>query len=294
MEIPAIDLIHNNEIVDFAFRTMEEIEAKVTSQNIKDVPHRHNYYTILWAKEACGQHFIDYKEYQIKSNKVFFVSPGQVHQVISNKGASGYVILFSQRFLQQNHINEDFIQNLGLFSDVYNVPPIYLDKEGVHNLAQLICEMEKVFNGDELYKLDKLGAYLKLFVIECNKYASSPNHDFSLMDKNSHHIIKRFKIELEKKFTQWHKVINYADVLNISPDYLNSVVKSAIGKSAKEYIQQRIITEAKRLGVHTQLSSKEIAFRLGFEDPSHFSRYFKNIEKISFSSFRKELIVAYE
>lgn len=290
MDIPSIDLLHKGAPTDFAFRTMEEIEKHVKSENIKDVPHRHNYYTILWAKQACGQHFIDYKEYQIKPNKVFFVSPGQVHQVVVGKGASGVVIMFTQQFLRKNHINEEFIQNMGLFSDTYNVPPLYIDSKGNDRLNHIVSEIKTAFEDDEPFKMDRLGAFLKLFVIECNRYATIPKEDFPEVDQSGKQIVKQFKSELENNFSQWHKVNDYADALNITPDYLNSVIKSAIGKSAKEYIQKRIITEAKRLGVHTQMSSKQIAYELGFDDPSHFSRYFKNLESISFSEFRKQLL----
>ncbi|NJO90517.1 MAG: AraC family transcriptional regulator [Chloroflexia bacterium] len=75
----------------------------------------------------------------------------------------------------------------------------------------------------------------------------------------------------------------------MSPDYLNSVIKSGVGKTAKELIQQRIILESKRYGLHTQLTTKEIAYKLGFEDPSHFSRFFKTSEGISFAQFRLDV-----
>jgi len=91
---------------------------------------------------------------------------------------------------------------------------------------------------------------------------------------------------LEKNYSQWHQVNTYAMQLNITPDYLNNVIKSSIGKTAKELIVQRIIMEAKRLGLHTVLSLKEIAFALGFEDPSHFSKFYKNETGQPFSDFR--------
>lgn len=69
ISIPAFDLQHENHKVDFALRTMEEIHAR--QGNKPDLPHRHNYFTILWASKACGQHFIDYREHLITPHLIF-------------------------------------------------------------------------------------------------------------------------------------------------------------------------------------------------------------------------------
>lgn len=94
---------------------------------------------------------------------------------------------------------------------------------------------------------------------------------------------------MESAFVKWHKVGQYANEMNISPDYLNNVIKTNIGITAKEFIQNRVVLEAKRLGVHTGLSSKEIAYNIGFDDPSHFSKFYKNVTGESFTNFRNTL-----
>ena len=63
--------------------------------------------------------------------------------------------------------------------------------------------------------------------------------------------------------------------MHISPDHLNRTIKSLIGKTAKEYIQSRIIIAAKRLIFFTDKSAKEIGYELGFSEASHFSAFFK-------------------
>jgi len=62
-----------------------------------------------------------------------------------------------------------------------------------------------------------------------------------------------------------------------------------MGRNAKELIQQRLILEAKRMGLHTLMSNKEIAFHIGFNEPSHFSRFFTKVEGYSFTTFRTSL-----
>ncbi len=286
-KIPSLDLTHNNEKVSFAFRTMEEIYERIG--NKPDKPHRHDYYTILWAKKVCGLHYIDYKEYPIKPNYIFFVNPGQVHQVVTFGEPEGGVIMFTREFLHQNMIPEEFLFNLGLFSDTATTPPLIIDKNAIGKIQVVVKDIKNTFSQNNNYRSELLGAYLKVFLIECNQLLPSPQIQNIQSLESGRLILREFKTLVEKKFVHWHKVNEYANSLNISPDYLNNIIKTTIGKTAKEFIQERINLEAKRLGVHTQLTNKEIAFQLGFDDPSHFSKFFKNIEGQSFSNFRSSL-----
>lgn len=286
--IPTHVLQHENENVFFAFRTVEENHLKEEAH--KSVPHRHDFYTIILVKNAEGSHFIDYEEHKLSSQIAFFVSPGQVHQVIiENDNPSGDILMFNQEFLTRNYISEDFISNLGMFSCGVNTPPLCLPKESFDKLSYWSNQINQAFNENSAFKFDIIASNLKLFLIECNR------HSIQSMDKNPQNIqsgrpiIKQFKDLLEKHFTNWHKANEYAAAMNITPDYLNNVLKTNIGKTTKEMIFQRIILEAKRLGLHTSSSNKEIAYQLGYEDPSHFSRIFKKETNQSFTAFRKDL-----
>jgi len=286
-QIPSYELLHNGEPIDFVVRSVAEVVKLFGPLN--DVPHRHNYYTILWSQNDSGLHRIDYKEYKMLSNDIFFVSPNQVHQVLHNKNPEGIVILFSCSFLGKNFIDMNFISNLGLFSEIGESPPIKINDKTASNLLKISKDMIACFESDEIFRFDSIGAYLKLFLIECNKFAHHAKSENPQTIQSSKSILRRFKELLEENFILWHKVSDYAQKLNISPDYLNATIKSGIGKTAKELIQQRIILEAKRLVLHTELSAKEISFQLGFEDPSHFSKFFKNSENQSFADFKTKL-----
>jgi len=76
--------------------------------------------------------------------------------------------------------------------------------------------------------------------------------------------------------------------LNISPDHLNRIIKAHSGKTAKELIQNRILIASKRLLYFTNLSTKEIAFELGFSEPSNFSSFFKKLSSFTPSDFREK------
>lgn len=256
---------------------------------VADEPHRHNYYSIIWSFTATGKHIIDFKEYDIVPDHIFFVSPWQVHQVITDPDPTGVVILFTPEFLQKNSIKEDFISNLKLFRSSDETPPLPITMEMSKRLKQFSEEMRLAFESEDEMRYDTIGAYLKLFLITCNGHCSLfPQANPQTLEVGRS-LTKSFKLLVEQHFNEWHQVQEYARELNVTPNYLNEVIKSGLNISAKDYIQQRVTLEAKRLLTFTSKSAKEIGFHLGFEDPSHFSKFFKSRTGHSLQTFKESI-----
>jgi AraC-like DNA-binding protein len=236
-----------------------------------------------------GQHIIDFREYPILTDHIFFVSPRQVHQVIVNSPLKAYVILFTSEFLEKNSIRYDFISNLKLFQGIDETPPLPIKEITADKLRIFADNMLAAFTNQEDMFLETIGAYLKLFLIECNGHCSLfPGSNLQSIEV-SKTLVKNFKDLVEKQYTTSHQVKYYAESLNVTPNYLNEVIKTSINIPAKEFIQNRLILEAKRLAVFTEKSAKEIGFELGFEDPSHFSKFFKTNAGQSLQSFKENL-----
>jgi len=286
-KIYSYQLISNGAPVPFMMKTMEEIDAHLGG--IADNPHRHNYYTVIWPLTATGKHIIDFREYPILPHHLFFVSPEQVHQIITDPEPTGYVILFTSEFLEKNSIRPDFIANLKLFQKSDETPPLQLTPHMIQVLRLFAEQMLSAYRmKDDLY-LETIGAYLKLFLIECNgKCQVNPGTNPQSIEVEKT-IVKNFKAIVEKHYAEWHQVKDYAEELNVTPNYLNEVIKLAMDVSAKDFIQNRIVLEAKRLAVFTGKSAKEIGFDLGFEDPSHFSKFFKTNAGQSLGDFRESV-----
>lgn len=269
----------------FELKRMENIYD--TNAGRVDNPHRHDYYTILLINQAKGKHIVDFQSYQLTQNQVFFVAPRQVHQVIEEARSSGAVLLFSSQFLIENGIHTTFISDINLFHDYGDAPPLLIDDSLKKQLFELVEKMEHELSHNSRFTYESIGAYLKLFLIACHHACSLSREDNPQIIEASLSILRSFKDTLEQHYTQAHEVRFYADRLSISADHLNKTVQRLIGKTAKELIQSRITTEAKRLLLHSDNSAKEIAYHLGFNDPAYFSRFFKKCTGISISAFRK-------
>ncbi len=271
--------------LDFNLQSMELIYDQAQGQ--ADEPHRHDYYTLLLVEQAEGQHAVDYQTYPFARQEVHFVSPGQVHQVEVWKRPKGWVITFSKDFLVENNIPERFISNLNLFRPFGENPPLALDQITFDRLRRIIQEMLDCMPTDLIYRTRALGALLQLFLIYCNNTLTLDTQQLDEEDAGVC-ILRDFKGLLEKHYQDWHKVSDYASELFISPKHLSATIKTITGKTAKTFIQDRLTLEAKRLLLHTDLSVKEIAYRMGFEEPLHFSGFFKKQTGISPSDYREQ------
>jgi len=287
-KIYTLELKYNGLPAHFVFKSMEEIDE--AAGGISDDPHRHNYYTVIWPFGAIGKHIIDFREYPIARDNIFFVSPWQVHQVITDARPSGYVILFTSEFLNKNSIRHDFVSNLKLFRDSDDTPPLPVNAEMASKLKHFADNMKAAFQEQSEMSLETAGAYLKLFLIECNGHCSINPVSNPQNAEVSRNLVKNFRDLVEKNHFRWHQVQNYAEALHVTPNYLNEVIKGAMNIPAKEVIQSRIILEAKRMALFTVKTNKEIGFDLGFDDPAHFSKFFRNNANQSLLEFRESIV----
>lgn len=268
----------------FDIKKMEDIYDH--KNGLVDAPHRHDFYIILLIFKAKGTHIIDFNEFLLENHQVFFLSPGQVHQMIELKKSFGWVITFSRQFMIKNNIDYRFIEDINLFQDYGYTPPLSLNKIQFHQLNLYTQEIFETFNAESKFRLAAIGAWIKLFLIYSNNICSTHPKDPQQLQTGSL-ILTSYKDLVEQHFSKWHKVQQYAEALHVTPDHLNRTIKSLIGKTAKEYLQSRIIIEAKRLLTFSENSAKEIGYGLGFTEPANFSNFFKKCTGHSPSTFRK-------
>lgn len=275
----------SNTSATFGISKMEEIYIK--RKGILDTPHRHDFYTILLINSAKGKHIIDFNEHLIEGNELFFLAPGQVHQLIEEEESNGFSIVFSEDFLLENNIPYEFIEDINLFNNEGNSSSLKINREEKEKLNRYSLEMFNLQKDKSYLHLQAIGSLLKLFLISCNNLCTL-NHNTAKNSNSNFTTIKDFKNLINEHYKSWHQTSDYAKKLNISPDHLNRIIKAHSGKTAKELIQNRILIASKRLLYFTNLSTKEIAFELGFSEPSNFSSFFKKLSSFTPSDFREK------
>ena len=95
-----------------------------------------------------------------------------------------------------------------------------------------------------------------------------------------------FRVAVEERFTQTRQVVDYAHLLGYSVRTLSRATEAAAGVSSKQFIDQRVVLEAKRLLAHTDWTAATIAQSLGFSSATNFSKYFRQRTGVSPLTFR--------
>ncbi|MHB9056135.1 MAG: AraC family transcriptional regulator [Paludibacteraceae bacterium] len=268
----------------FSLRKLEDVEHNYKDSTEK--PHRHDYYTILFIEKGEGTHFIDFMEYKLEDNTIYFILPGQMHQLVFTAEPVGWLVTFTEEFLIANSIPEKLINDIYLFNDFGQSPPLPLNEKDLPIYKSLIEQMYHYSSSLETYTLEAVGAVVKLFLIQSNNHCTLRKTNNPQLIETGNHILRTFKHLLNEKYTQTHRVSDYADDLSVTADYLNKTVKNLTGKSAKDHIQSKLITEAKRSLLFSNITNKELSFDLGFDESAHFNNFFKKITGQTPSEFR--------
>lgn len=251
-------------------------------------PHVHTFYEIIWFTEAGGVYTVDFHDYDIQANSIFVLSPGQVHCFDGKTRHKGVVLKFRTDFLDDMNADKESFVKYSIFNAFYS-SPYYLVSNP--EIARELQELTRKMDGEQAQDTgfghqELLRSLVKIFLINVYRYGS--RHGSPQLDtmKPSHRLFVMFRNMLEQKFSTMHLVQDYADNLNVSAKTLSNSVKECADKAPLTFINDRISLEAMRLLRFTDLRIKEIAYRLGYDDPSYFVKFFKRQTGIQPSEFR--------
>jgi len=255
--------------------------------NIKS-SHRHNFYQILWVTKGRGTHFIDFNDYPVKPHSLYFLSPGQVHGWKLTEEVTGYGIVFTNEFFSRSLHDKSVLSDLPYFYTVNTHPLLHINDEQAETFDDIIQRIEREYQSQLIDRDDMLCAYLRILLIEAKRLYRPTETTYTA--SSGFRITKKFLLLIEENFLAKKSVSEYAKLLGITANHLNETVKRTTGKTAGELIRNRLLLEAKRLLIHSELGSSEIAHCLNFEDPSYFGRFFKKYTHHSPGDFREKSI----
>ncbi|MGF7041623.1 helix-turn-helix domain-containing protein [Mucilaginibacter lappiensis] len=234
--------------------------------------------------KAGGQVIIDFTEYQLEQDALFFINVGQYYQF--GEHCSGTMIYYNRDFYCVEIHDKEVACDGILFHNVYEIPVVLMSAQESLNMQQIIGEMKVEIERNDSSMEEMLRILLKQLIIKATRLWKR-KHQVTTEDAHAEAEFSRtFSQLVEWHYTKHHTVANYADLLNISPKALNKRITRYSNTSPNDIIKNRIIMEAKRLLVHTTLSVKEIGYKLGYDDPSYFIRLFAKQADASPQSFR--------
>lgn len=276
--------------IDFTILSIPDIHPQIPFKSPK---LRADYFSFILTIDGSGTYFLDDNKFPFDSETIYFTNPGHLKSYELNDSKDGYVITLTDNFLRENVHPEIFGEFPFLLAEI--APPKKMSEIDFEEFKTLYKQLLNEFNRDSGYKNKILGNLFGVLLIKIKEKYWSNYNPIEEGNKNSH-IVKSFKQLLETEFRKVMEreqngrklqVQHIAESLNLHPNYLNSVIKSKTGRTVNDWVTKRTLSVAKSLLMDSSYSSKEIAYRLGFSEPTHFGRFFKKHTQLTPTRFRK-------
>lgn len=254
---------------------------------------RTNYYSFLLIETGKGRYTIDNQQFDLGPYSFYFTNPGHLKSFAIEELLEGYMLTFSENFVKQHFSGEFFTLYPFLIHETS--PVMQLDAAIYAELSAIFEQMLREYKGRAMYKSAILTKYLAILLYKTKELLWT--HQATGRSQQRHRaawLVSAFKKGLNNNFSQLAtgqtgkiaSIKEFAEQLNVHPNYLTNVVKAETGKPASEWIQERTLAEAQSLLNNTTLSISEITFRLGFSDSAHFAKFFRKHTGASPSAFR--------
>lgn len=243
-------------------------------------------YQIIWVSEGLDSIAVDFETITSLPNSIIFLTPGRVARLKHGcKPSRGWVLSFSRSFFLDQHLEGLNIRNVDVFHAYGEIPMIVLSPkigDRIHVIAEMIAELvDSHIPNREV----GISALLRTLLVYCDSKCNIRTGSHS--NTNELRLVSQFKHLVSQHYLRYHQVFRYAEIMNVSPKYLSQVIKRVMGVSPKYVIQEQLLIQASRDLKFSNESIKEIAVKLGFSEPEHFSHFFKRYTGHSPIAFRK-------
>lgn len=225
---------------------------------------------------------INARQIEERSDTLAFQPPGHVSSWVRGEAQRGFILYFQPEFLDHYPISLD--ADFPFFSlNEMNVLP--LSSEEKVTARDHLTRLIHTFTSQHPYRIPILQAQLLAFLFDC-KGLHEHYHANQERRAIKPTLAIRFQQLVNYHILTHQSVQEYAELLHVTPNHLSQTVAKTFGRQANEIIADRLLLEAKKLLRYTDLTIAEIADYLGFEEPTHFGRFFKRHMSMTPRSYR--------
>ena len=252
----------------------------------------YDFYFISLKRNLDGKIRYGHQHYDLDEGTMVFIAPGQVFSIEANQSSpnrTGWMLLLHPDFLWNTPLAKT-IKNYEYFGYAVN-EALFLSEKEEMVINQVIGNIKNEYHAH----IDKFTQQIIISHLEVLlNYAERFYHrQFLTRKKSNHQMLDRLDQLLDDHFKgntpeKGLPTVQYiAGQLNISPDYLSSLLKVSTGRNTQQHIHEKLIEKAKEKLTSTDLSVSVIAYELGFEHSQSFSKLFKSKTNLSPLEFRK-------
>jgi len=214
--------------------------------------HRVDFYIIMTIESGNGTHTIDFTDYKYKKGSLITIRRNQLHKFNFSKTAKGSLLLFTDQFLSSYLEELEELKSIQLFNEIIDTPKFDLTSKELKDVNDLIRRINDEYFGDfDQQSLSIIRSELHILISKLFRIKSRRNSSNFTRKYMSEFIA--FQTLVEQQIRQKNKVAEYAKMLGCSTKTLNTITRSIIDKSAKEFLDD-IYIYFKR---HTNLTPEQ-------------------------------------
>jgi AraC family transcriptional activator of pobA len=264
----------------------ETMQYRSEKHNWVIEPHLHahlfQFFLIEWGKVSYS---FQESKHIVGAGSIITIPENVLHGLEVSKDVKGMVLTISSSFVETLFKNSpNVLLELGAAKVLTNL------KE--HKLFPLIRQtvygLQDELQDDLPEKAMVLQSYLSLLLISVYRLSVEKSEKTITTDNRNALYFRNFQRSMKQSYSPQKTIQAYARELHITPVHLNRICQATVGKSALQVVHDFLFLEAKKYLKHTEYSISEIAYRLNFEDPAYFSRFFSKLAGCSPKAFRKE------
>lgn len=266
--------------MDKPFHLFELTKELIDDYRTRDYDaHFHDFEELIIITQGCLEHFIDFKKEILEAPVACYVSMGKMHKLIPGPDLRGWVINYKTAFMPDS--------KLSFYSNFFTSTNIPLSSGTCINQFTSLCEILHNEYTREVIDHPTIQHLLSGLVamIDAERKRRSPADNFTKSSQVA--TFNNFLKILEENYHRNEGVSFYANKLNMSERNLNIVCQNNFRKSVSEIIENRKLTEAKRMLLYTEKTVSEIGYDLGYNEKSYFTRVFHAKTDVTPSRFRE-------
>ncbi|HPD91589.1 MAG TPA: helix-turn-helix domain-containing protein [Pararhodobacter sp.] len=257
----------------------ETIETRSRLHDWELGVHRHaRLHQVLLLQDGGGVLSLEGRRHALPPMTLVNVAIGVVHGFTFVPGTRGLVVTFSAEMLDQSLRPAEGLRDVLAQAAV-------LPAEGGTVLT--LTQIATAFSGRDFGRAQSLRSLAGLLLAQVAR--AMVDHGAVADPRATPDLLSRFERLLDLHLLDHWSVADYARALAVSAPHLSRVTRKATGKPASGLIEDRLIREARRNLVYTNLPISRIAYALGFEDPAYFTRVFTRATGTSPRAFRQRL-----
>ncbi len=273
-----------NQPIPFEFISIKELyrRCKESEYELSNA-HRIKFNALIIITEGESFHIIDFKKEVLSPGVILPLTKDQVHSFNKNQTVKGFVISFEENFITEN-ISE---KSLFHFLHIYHTSSILIGEENMMSLNPFLKLLEKLhLDSNNIMKAEIINSTFMAMLFQIKRLSIYQHKTF---ESQRFKDFIRFKQLITEYYHESHNANDYAKKLNVSYKYLNDICKQIGHKTAKAFLDSWLLLEAKRNISENKYTSQEIAYKMGFNEPSNFIRFFKKFTNVTPNQFQKKI-----